>query len=185
METEFETQILDIDKEEIIKKLQSLGAREDKEFFMRRWVYDINPTGCSEWLRLRTNGHKTTICYKKRKNHSIDGTSEIEVVVDDFEKTHELISRLNFYCDMYYQENKRVNFYIDDIEFALQDWPMIPTVLEIEAKSKEGVKKGLQLLGLEGKDNGHHGFIAIYKKYGIDLHKMKILKFNQHTIEQK
>ena len=108
----------------------------------------------------------------------MSGTSEIEVEVDDFEKTHEILSKLHFHCDMYYQENKRINFHIDDIEFAIQDWPMIPTVLEIEAKSEAGVKRGLKLLGLEGKDHGHHGYIAIYKKYGIDLHNQKILKFS-------
>jgi len=54
---------------------------------------------------------------------------------------------------------------------------MIPTFLEIVAKSEDKVREGLKILGLENKDAGHIGTIAIYKKYGIDLHSYKELVF--------
>jgi len=54
---------------------------------------------------------------------------------------------------------------------------MIPTYLEVEADNEEKVKEGIKLLGLEGKDSGHLGTLTIYKKYGIDLHSIKELKF--------
>jgi hypothetical protein len=56
---------------------------------------------------------------------------------------------------------------------------MIPTFLEIESTSEEKVKKGLKLLGLEGKDAGHIGLIQIYRKYGKDIHAYKELKFKE------
>jgi hypothetical protein len=54
---------------------------------------------------------------------------------------------------------------------------MIPTFLEIESSSEAQVSKGLELLGLTGKDEGHIGTINIYKKYGLDLHQYQELKF--------
>ena len=177
MQKEFETQVLDIDPEKIKNKLIKLGAKVDKEKFQRRWVFDINPNGCLEWVRIRTDGEKTKICYKSRKDHSISGTEEIEVEVDDFDKTAELFSKLSFYHDKFYQEDIKQEFLLDGIEFKIDKWPMIPHVLEIEAKSEENVRKGLRLLGLTGKDSGHHSYVSIYKKYGFELHEMKELKF--------
>ncbi len=177
MQKEYETQILDIDPEEIKKKLIQLGAKVDKEKFQRRWVFDINPNGCHEWIRVRTDGEKTTICYKSRRDHSISGTEEIEVEVSDFDKTAELFSKLSFYFDKFYQEDIKQEFFLDGIEFKIDKWPMIPPMLEIEAKSEADVKKGLKLLGLEGKDSGHHGHVSIYKKYGFELHDIKELRF--------
>jgi len=179
MQNEYETQILNIDEKEIRKKLKKIGAKPLSKKFHRRFVYDINPNGCSEWLRLRTDGKKTTICYKLRKDHTPNGTQELEIGVDDFDKTAELLSKLSFFTDKFYQENISQIFTLDDIEFKIDRWPMIPTMFEIEAKSENGVKNGLKLLGLEGKEYGHHGHIQIYREYGIDLHSHKELKFEE------
>lgn len=179
MQQEFETQVINIDEAEIRRKLAKLGAKAEPEKFHRRWVYDINPNGCSEWVRLRTDGKKTTLCYKLRKDHTPTGTQELEVEVKDFEKTHELLSQLHFYCDKFYQENKSQIFKLDDIEFKIDHWPKIPALLEIEAKSEAGVAKGLEMLGLTEKNFGHHGHVRIYKEYGIELHEMKNLRFEK------
>ncbi len=165
------------DVEEVRRKLLELGATELPERFQRRWVFDINPNDRGQWVRLRNNGEKTTICYKEKTDKSISGTKEIEIEVDDFDKTYEIFSKLDFSFDKYYQEDKATFFYLDYIEFKIDRWPMIPPVLEVEAKSEEKVKEGLKMLGLEGKDHGHHGYVSIYKKYGLDLHDHKILRF--------
>ena len=61
MHTEIEERILDINKEEIINKLESLGATKVGEWFYRRYTYDFTPKRESEWIRLRTNGVETTL----------------------------------------------------------------------------------------------------------------------------
>jgi adenylate cyclase class 2 len=178
MENEFETQVLDVDARDITKKLLTLGAVETPECLQRRWVFDFDSdNGGRKWIRLRTNGTKTTICYKDRVDNSVNGTTEIEITVDDFDKAYELLSKMNFYPEKYYQEDKATFFHLNDIEFKIDQWPMIPPVLEIEAKNEEKVSEGLKLLGLEGKEYGHHGYVTIYKKYGIDLHSYRELRF--------
>lgn len=183
MSQEFETQILNINIKEIKNKLRQLGAKEEPEIFQKRWVFDIQcldakTPGTGEWIRLRQAGDETLLTYKNRKGFGINETEEIEIKVDDFNKTVEIFSKLNYFTGKYYQENKRIKFTLNDIEFSLDTWPMIPPLLEIEAPSEEKVKEGLKLLGLEGKDVGHIGTIQIYKRYGIDLHKFPELKFN-------
>jgi adenylate cyclase, class 2 len=182
MGNEIETQILEINKEEIIKKLRKLNAVEEKEILQKRWVFDIkclgstNP-GLGEWVRLRKESNKTTLTYKNKRGTGISETEEIEIIVDDFDKTAQLLSKLTCFEGQYYQENKRHKFVLNGIEFTIDSWPKIPVFLEIEAKSEEKLKEGLKLLDLEGKDVGHWGLLKIYNEYGIDLHSFKEIRF--------
>jgi len=175
MGEEYETKILDINVKEIQEKLKKLGAKRIKEVFFRRYIYDINLKN-NEWIRLRTDGKETEITYKFKRGKGIADTEEINVSVNDFEKTSKILEKIK--CEgIYYQENKRVIYRLGDIEFDIDTWPRIPTYLEIESTSEAKVHEGLRLLGLEGKDIGHPSVKDVYEKYGIDLHKFKELKF--------
>lgn len=175
MNKEYETQVLDINAEDIKNKLRELGAEECSEVLQKRWVFDID-SDADEWLRLRKVNEKTTLTYKNKKGIGIGDTEEIEFEVEDFEKAAQLLSKLKW-AGEYYQENKRHKFLLNDIEFTLDKWPKIPVFLEVEAKTEEKVNKGLTLLGLQGRDVGHIGLLKIYKKYGIELHDYKEIKF--------
>ncbi len=180
MEKEFETQILDLDVEEIKDKLRKLGAVEEPEVFQHRWIFDIDPCNdihMGEWIRLRQAGDKKPIItYKNKVGKGMSDTSEIEVEVDDFDRTAQILSKVPF-KGKYYQENRRHKFRYLNMEFVFDTWPKIPPIMEIEGKSEAEVKNGLKILGLENKDAGHIGTIAIYKRYGIDLHSFKELRF--------
>jgi len=172
---EFETKVLDIDVAEITRKLLELGAKKYSEVLMKRWVFDIDPSK-DEWLRLRDDGQKITLTYKCKSGFGIDQTEEIEVEIGDFQKTAEILSRLNF-KGKYYQENKRIAFRLGDIEFTIDSWPKIPPYLEVESSDEEKVKEGLALLGLENKDAGNLTVKEVYLRYGLDLHSFEELKF--------
>lgn len=175
MAKEFETKVLDIDVKNIKDKLVNIGAKEKPEILMRRWVFDIDPSK-ERWIRLRDDGEKITITYKCKTGSGISETEEIEVEVFDFENTAEILSKLKFQSK-YYQENKRKLFIFDDVEFAIDSWPKIPTYLEIESYSEKKVKDGLDLLNLKNKDIGNISVKNVYSKYKIDLHSFKELKF--------
>lgn len=53
MQTEIEVKVLNIDKAEMVQKLESLGAKRLGEFDQKRYVYDIVKNDESQWLRLR------------------------------------------------------------------------------------------------------------------------------------
>jgi len=178
MEQEFETQILDIDAKKIAQKLRNLGAIETPEVLQKRWVFDLPKKGnTGRWIRIRQVGDKTTITYKNKSGTGISDTQELETEVDDYEKVVKIFQAMGVWIGSYYQENRRHKFDLDEIEFTLDTWPKIPTILEIEAKDEEKLYKGLRMLNLEDKDVGHIGTVNIYKKYGIDLHSYKELKF--------
>ena len=56
MNIEYEVRVLEINKDELISKLENLGATFKGEYFQRRYVYDVVPKEESKWIRLRTNG---------------------------------------------------------------------------------------------------------------------------------
>jgi adenylate cyclase class IV len=80
MKTEYEIRVLEINKDNIISKLENLGAVKKGEFNQRRYVYDLRPIEKGKWIRLRTNGKKTTLTYKDIVSNTIDGTKEVEMV---------------------------------------------------------------------------------------------------------
>lgn len=180
MNQEFETQVLDIDKDEIVEKLRKLGAKEEPEVLQKRWVFDIVPCNVAStgsWIRLRQAGNKKpTITYKSKSGKEIHETEELEIEVSNFNTAAQILSKLNF-SGIVYQENMRHKFELNGVEFSIDTWPKIPSMLEVEAASEKKVQEGLKILGLENKDVGHLGHFAIYDRYGIDLSQFKELKF--------
>ena len=109
MITEYEVRVLEIDVEEMIKKIEDMGAKKIGEYEQKRYVYDIKPAEDGKWIRLRTNGKKTTITYKDIVSKTIDGTKEIEITVDNFETTNEFLEKIGF-IHKNYQENRRIQY---------------------------------------------------------------------------
>lgn len=176
MKTEFEVKILDINVAKIKKKLKAIGAKKHLERNMRRHVYDINLENKHTWIRLRDDGEKTTLTVKEIEHDNIDGTREIEIVVDNFDKTNLLLNKLGFFHKAY-QENKRTSYKLGDVEIEIDSWPKIPPYLEIEGKSAQKVKKVVKLLGFDLSQTTSINTEDIYKKHGLNLYDFKELKF--------
>ncbi len=179
METEYEVRVLDIDVDNLLKKLEELGAKKKGEYFQRRYVYDFKPKLEGKWIRLRTNGENTTLTIKDiRDDNSISGTLELEEKVEDFDKTHLILKELGYEAKAY-QENKRITYVLDDIELDIDSWPFIPTYLEIEGKNEEVVKKYIELLELQNCIITSEGVTKVYARYDIDVESYKELNFEE------
>ena len=177
MNIEIEVRVLDIEVEKIIAKLETLGATKVGEWHQKRYVYDFNPVRENEWIRLRTNGEKVTLTYKNIEDISLTGTKELEVEVEDFEKTNELLNILG-YMPKAFQENKRIRYLLEGTEVDIDFWPLIPAYLEIEVSSKEEVEKIENMLEVNKEKITYLNCSDIYKNiYGIDSSKIKELKF--------
>ena len=177
MKTEYEIRVLEIDKEEMIKKLEGLGATFNGTFEQRRYVYDLKPAEKGKWIRLRTNGKVATLAYKDIVSNTIDGTKEVEFVIDDFDKANEFMERIGFE-NRSYQENTRTQYILDGVEIDIDSWPKIPTYMEIEGKSEEDVLKLKEKLGLDDSKITALNCDDIYKQiYNIDISTIKELRF--------
>lgn len=181
---EYECRVLNIDIDEFKTKLESLGAKNKGEFFQRRYVYDFNPVRPNSWIRLRTNGEKTTITIKELKDEeSISGTRELETIVGDFDIANEILEKLG-YKARNYQENMRISYELNGVSIEIDSWPLIPTYVEIEGSSEREVIETLKLLDIDMNQVTTLGVESIYRViYGIDSLKIKELKFNECMLE--
>lgn len=181
MNTEYEVRVLNIDRQKMILKLEELNATFMWEQFQKRYVYDFIPVQKGKWIRLRTNGNKTTLTIKEIINDKIDGTKELEIEVSDFEETNKILEKLG-YKPKGYQENKRCQYILDGVEIDIDSWPLIPEYMEIEGKSKEEVYTIVEKLGLSKKDITTRDVEGIYLDYGHNLKEIYNLKFEEEEI---
>lgn len=172
MNIEYEIKVLEIDLESIEKKLKSLGANKICDNLQKRYVYDFNPVLSNKWIRLRTNGKKTTLTIKEvTDNNSIGGTLETEIEVSEFGKTNLILNKLG-YKHKSYQENRKIIYKLDDVEIDIDFWPLIPTYIEIEGKNEEEVLSILKKLELENYKTTTKCTDLVYKEiYKIDYEK--------------
>lgn len=172
MKTEIEAMFADIDHEEVRAKLIALGGVcEQPMRDMRRALVETNQMKQDDaFLRVRDEGDKVTMTYKRHDDYGLHGTKEIEVIVSDFDATLELL-KVSGLEPTTYQESRRETWKLGEVEVVLDEWPWIPTYIEIEGESEEAVKEVAAQLSLDWNVALHGGVDIIY---GI--------KFPQRTV---
>ena len=88
---------LEIDKEALVKKLLSLGATDEGETMLEETIiYDPELKWRDEqrFVRLRKVGDKVKLSYKEHREHTADGTYEIEFEVGDYKKAELLFEKI-------------------------------------------------------------------------------------------
>ena len=175
---EHELRVLEIDRNEIIPKLEAIGAKRVKDVHMRRYVYDFNPVQKHKYIRVRTDGIETTLTIKHVQKDTIDGTKELEIKVSDFEATNEILKQLG-YTPKGFQESTRLEYELDGVFFDIDRWPLIPEFMEIEGPNPEAILAMVEKLDLKN-------YMVItsgaYEHYGIDSTELENLSFD---MEQK
>ncbi|MEK7095242.1 MAG: CYTH domain-containing protein, partial [Patescibacteria group bacterium] len=169
---------------------KSIGAKNVGEFFYKRITFDfpdLNLHDKGAWLRLRDEGDRVTLTWKKRlgmKAHdgsaSDDGMEEVEVVVSDFDQTATILRSIGM-VDKFYQENRRTRYKKGVVEFDIDIWPRLNPYLEIESSSWEEVDKAINELGLDPKDKKIFSTNQIYMSQGIDEHEYTYMGFGEWT----
>jgi len=176
---EIETKILDIDVQNIKKKLNSLGAKEIQN---TRLIVDwygpkgLTHDGDDPWfLRVRTysNGKhevtwkgKSDILGASRKHKEINFTISDPIQIGYFFEELDL--------EKYgHQEKNRISWTLNDYQFDLDQYPGMPAYLEIEGKSEKHIQEAIELLGLGGHKNSSEGErVLINEKYKLNWFDM-------------
>ena len=176
MNNEIEAQFLDIDKDEIRKRLEEAGAKLVKpEVLMKRTVFDVGP---HTFARVRDEGGgKIVMTYKNvRDDTSIMGTKEVNVEIDSYENGVLLMASCGLEKKAE-QESYRETWMLGPVEICIDTWPWIPTFVEIEGPSEELVWETAEKLGLD-KTKAKFGSVdTTYQHYyGIDTDTV-----NSHT----
>ncbi len=193
MKEEYEVKFLDIEVPKIETKLKEIGAKKlfDRHYRWRNYDYsDLRLNAEKAWFKIRDEGDKVTLNFKKRIGHKDDegqtndeGMEEYTVEVSDFEETCRILGKIGLIVK-FYEEKKRIRYEKEDIYFDIDTQPGIPTFLEIEADSWDGVDKGISLLGLNPKDKRIISAYQIYKMQGIDMLDYKEFSFKKGLIKK-
>jgi adenylate cyclase class 2 len=165
---EYEAKWTDINPDDFRATLKSVGAELiHPETLMRRKNYD-EPTPFAVyghgWLRVRDEGDKITLTYKKMKDRSATGMMDITVTVSDFDQTCAMLEEMTLKCRCY-QETKRETWELGGAEITIDTWPWIPTFVEVEARDEKTLWATASKLGLDKKDALHGSVENIYQKY--------------------
>ncbi|MDZ7786404.1 MAG: class IV adenylate cyclase [Candidatus Saccharibacteria bacterium] len=171
--TEYEIKILNVDVNELRGKLLANGFKEKPRVLFKRRVYELDD---GAWLRLRTDGKKTTLTYKKSHGNAIDGMEEVETEVSDFEATHQILVKAGIVAKNY-QENYRTEFRNDEVEVTIDEWPKIPPYAEIEGTSVKVVEKYLRQLDLQDYQTTSKPTSHVYELANIDIAAINQLTF--------
>ena len=175
MNKEYEVRLLNIDKENFIKILKDNQAEYIGKWLQRRYIYDFKPVDKNRWIRLRTNGKKTTLTIKEYHENSVSGVEELEIEVNDFVKTDLLLEKLG-YIKRSIQENRRIRYILNKVEIDIDTWPGLNTYVEFEGKNEDDIKLVFNKLGLDYKMAITDNVQDIYLSNGYTLNDMNNLK---------
>ncbi len=173
MEIEFEATFPNIDKTAIRQSLKNVGAVLIRPKFLQTRVI-INPPEFMKnekaWIRLRDEGDRVTLTYKVIDGDKIEDQKEICLVVDNFAKTLEFLEKIG--CKIKaYQESTRELWLLAGVEICLDEWPYLPSFVEIEGKSEQAVKAVATKIGFDYSKALFGNVGTLYEKtYGIKPH---------------
>lgn len=166
MNIEYEATFTNIDKDKIRRRLRQLPAKLIKpEFLQKRVVFNLPKARKikGSWLRVRDEGDKITLSLKIVDGHKIEDQKEICVEVDDFNQTVDLLTAIG--CQKKaYQETKREQWMLDNVEVTIDEWPFLEPLVEVEGQSEKAVKAVSEKIGFDYKKAL---FCAIGKLYSL------------------
>ena len=150
MQAEIEVKFLDINHEELRKKLESLGAICEKPMrLMRRVVIDSDVMKSKGgFLRVRDENGKITMTYKQFDQLSVDGAKELEVTISDFDTAVQILEQAGLPYRSF-QESKRETWKFEGAEVVLDEWPWLKPYIEIEGESESQLQQIASKLGLD------------------------------------
>ncbi len=182
MDTEFEAKYYSIDKNDLRKKLESVGAiLKVAERQMRRVIYDAmfhKEFNC-DFVRVRDEGTKITMA---AKTHAQDGkmqdAKEVEIVINDYDKAIEIFSAMGYTPDRF-QITLRESWELDGVKIDIDTWPGLDCYVEIEGESEEKIKLFSDKLGFDWSKHIVSDAVTMYSNvYQIPISEVLKLAAN-------
>lgn len=168
METEIEAKFPGVNVELLRSALEARGAvLEHPEVLMRRKNYDYSDRRLekvSGWIRVRDESNKVTLSYKQLNDRTLHGTKEINLVVDNFDKTCQFLEAIGMNVKSY-QETRREKWNYKGVEIAIDTWPWVPTFVELEGSTEELVREVANDLEFDWSTAMHGSVETIYQMH--------------------
>jgi len=165
---EIEVKILDINVQEVRRKLLDLGAEKVFDGEVHFIVFDFpNETLRKEFkhLRVRKVGNQTELCLKEKGENSKFKTQiETEVTTSNFEDTLSIFQKIGL--KIFHDRRKhRESYKFKNIKFEIDNWEGVPPFLEIEATTEEDVQEYVEKLGFTMEQASDMNGFQVNKHY--------------------
>jgi len=181
MQKEIETRFLDIQKDELVKKLVALGALDQGEEKLDEIIFhaaDMSWVGKNKFVRLRKTKGKIRLTYKENVRQTVDSAEEIELEVSDWNKCSELLGKIGL-RPVRRLEKYRHTFELDDTIVDIDTWPKIPAYVELEGPSVESLKNSCRKLGMDWEQRFDGDAREVFRHYGYDLDNISVITFSE------
>jgi len=181
MQEEIETRFLEINKDELVKKLVSLGAIDKGEEKFEEIIFhaaDGSWIGKRKFVRLRKTKDKIKLTYKENIEQTVNSAKEIEFEISDLDKCSKFLEKVGL-KEMRKLEKYRHTFELGDATIDIDKWPEIPVYAEVEGLSVESVKNACKKLGLDWEKRFDGDAREVFRHYGYDLDKIDVITFSE------
>lgn len=173
MKIEYEATFINVNKDEIRKRLKKVGAiLVRREYLQKRIPFNLPKNEKNKWVRVRDEGNKITLSLKEVSGGKIENQKELCIEVNDFDNTVDLLKMIG--CKpKSYQENKRELWKINDVEITIDTWPFLEPLVEVEGKSEKKVREVSNKIGFDYSKALFCSTTTIYSlKYNISNDKV-------------
>lgn len=181
MQAEIETRFLDINKNELVKKLVSLGAIDKGEEKLEEIIFHNKENswkGQGKFVRLRRTKNKVRLTYKENVGQKVDSAQEIELEVSDFNECSELLSQIGLTA-IRQIEKYRHTFKLGDVTIDIDTWPKLPVYAEMEGPSVESLQNVCSQLGFDWEKRFDGDAREVFRHYGYDLDNITVVTFSE------
>ena len=185
MKPEIEAKFLDADHDELRAKLTEIGAVCQQPMrLMKRKGYDFPDSRLRNtqngWVRIRDEGDKITMSYKQLDNRGLDGTKEVQLVIDSFESADAFLKAVGMQSGVY-QETKRESWTWQGCEIELDHWPWTKPYVEMEGPDAATLRDLAGKLGLDWATAKHGSVEIVYRgEYDVtdaDVNNIEVVTF--------
>lgn len=179
---EIEVRFLEINKNDLVQRLKGIRADDQGEQLLKEVIFynsDLSWRDQGRFVRVRQWGDRVAMTYKHHQSHEIDGTEEIELSIENFDKAILFLERIGLRLARF-QEKRRHTFRFNGAIIDIDTWPRVPTYVEIEGVSEKIVRETAEFLGFDwSKAVFESAGYVIENRYGIPVTKFKYFTFDR------
>jgi adenylate cyclase, class 2 len=180
---EFEAHFLNINTDEIEKRLGILGAEHLGYFDLKETIFYPDDISKNQFMRVRTkNGIHSELTYKEDfKAEGIGNRIEVETEIFDPDNMKLIIKKLGWHL-VREQEKRRATYKLDGVVYDIDWWPKVPPYIEIESDDEDKVRKASEQLGFKWEDACFLDAKKILiERYGLkDFDNIKYFTFDKY-----
>lgn len=177
---EKEIKILEIDRKKVIKNLENLWAVKTFDWYIHDIYYDFpwelwdKMEENKRLFRVRQKWETHLYTIKRKRNKKSEWWEKWVKIADEWENNITDVVSFKKVLEKYWmkktreKKKQRISYKLWNVEFDLDDYDLIPSLMEIEAESKSEIKKYIKLLWLEDHKQKKFGSRKLFEYYDLE-----------------